>query len=425
MIDINRIRADVEAYKQICANKNKNIDVDDLILLENKRKELQQKMDTMKHEQKTLAENKNYEEAKKLKIEIQKIEEEHSKKVRELNIVLLQCPNFIHPDVPVGKNEDENVVIRQYGTPKTFDFPVKDHEDLGKTLGIIDKEKAAQVTGARFAYLKGDIVHMQNAVAAFTFDVITDTNILQKIIDDKWLKIKATPFTPVIPPLMINFETAEKMGRLHPMEDRFTFPEDKFMMIGSAEHSLGPIHMDEVLDAKNLPIRYVANTPAFRREAGTYGKDTKGILRMHQFDKIEMETFCIPEDGLAEQDLIVGIQEYLLQKLDLPYEVMAVCTGDMGNLDYRQIDINTYIPSQGKYRETHTSDYMTDYQARRLNIKYKKEDGTREYVHMNDATAFAMGRILIAIIENNQTADGKIQIPTVLQPYMHGKTIIG
>lgn len=239
------------------------------------------------------------------------------------------------------------------------------------------------------------------------------------------MKIKATPFTPVIPPLMINFETAEKMGRLHPMEDRFTFPEDKFMMIGSAEHSLGPIHMDEVLDAKDLPIRYVANTPAFRREAGTYGKDTKGILRMHQFDKIEMETFCLPEDGLAEQELIVGIQEYLLQKLELPYEVMAVCTGDMGNLDYRQIDINTYIPSQGRYRETHTSDYMTDYQARRLNIKYKKQDGTREYVHMNDATAFAMGRILIAIIENNQTADGKIQIPTVLQPYMHGKTIIG
>ncbi len=425
MIDINRIRADVEAYKQICANKNKNIDVDALLLLDNKRKELQQKIDTMKHEQKTLAENKNYEEAKKLKIEIQKIEEEHSKKVRELNVVLLQCPNFIHPDVPVGKNEDENVVIRQYGTPKTFDFPVKDHEDLGKALGIIDKEKAAQVTGARFAYLKGDIVHMQNAVAAFTFDVITDTNILQKIINDKWLKIKATPFTPVIPPLMINFETAEKMGRLHPMEDRFTFPEDKFMMIGSAEHSLGPIHMDEVLDAKDLPIRYVANTPAFRREAGTYGKDTKGILRMHQFDKIEMETFCLPEDGLAEQELIVGIQEYLLQKLELPYEVMAVCTGDMGNLDYRQIDINTYIPSQGKYRETHTSDYMTDYQARRLNIKYKKQDGTREYIHMNDATAFAMGRILIAIIENNQTADGKIQIPTVLQPYMHGKTIIG
>ena len=266
---------------------------------------------------------------------------------------------------------------------------------------------------------------MQNAVAAFTFDVITDTNILQKIINDKWLKIKATPFMPVIPPLMINFETAEKMGRLHPTEDRFTFPEDKFMMIGSAEHSLWPIHMDEVLDAKTLPIRYVANTPAFRREAGTYGKDTKGILRMHQFDKIEMETFCLPEDGLAEQDLIVGIQEYLLQKLELPYEVMAVCTGDMGNLDYRQLDINTYIPSQGKYRETHTSDYMTDYQARRLNIKYKKEDGTRWYVHMNDATAFAMGRILIAIIENNQTADGKIQIPTVLQPYMHGKTIIG
>lgn len=176
--------------------------------------------------------------------------------------------------------------------------------------------------------------------------------------------------------------------------------------------------MNEVLDANTLPLRYVANTPAFRREAGTYGKDTKGILRMHQFDKIEMESFCLPEDGLQEQELIVAIQEYLLQKLELPYEVIAVCTGDMGNLDYRQIDINTYIPTQGKYRETHTSDYMTDYQSRRLNIKYKKEDGTRDYVHMNDATAFALGRILIAIIENYQTADGKIQIPAALQSYM-------
>jgi len=264
----------------------------------------------------------------------------------ELNTILLNCPNFIHPDVPVGESEDDNVVIRTYGTPTTFDFPPKDHEDIGKALGIIDKEKAAQVTGARFAYLKGDIVHLQNAIAAFTLDVLTDEKILQKIIDTNNIPTVAKPFVPVIPPLMINFDTAEKMGRLHPIEDRFTFPDDRFMMIGSAEHSLGPIHMDEVLDGKDLPLRYVANTPAFRREAGTYGKDTKGILRMHQFDKIEMETFCLPENGIAEQDLIVAIQEYLIQQLELPYEVMAVCTADMGNLDYRQIDINTYIPSQ-------------------------------------------------------------------------------
>jgi len=425
MIDIQRIREDVAAYKKVCEYKKKSIDIDKLMQLDDKRKELQLQLDQAKFQQKELAAAQDYEWAKNLKTQIQETEKAYNQIVEELNILLLQCPNFIHPDVPVWKDEDENIVIRTYGTPTQFDFEPKDHEDLGKALGIIDKEKAAQVTGARFAYLKGDIVHLQNAIAAFTFDVITSQETLQKIIDTNNIPTTAKPFTPVIPPLMINFQTANKMGRLHPIEDRFTFPEDNFMMIGSAEHSLGPIHMDEVIPANQLPIRYAANTPAFRREAGTYGKDTKGILRMHQFDKIEMETFCLPEDGLAEQDLIIAIQEYLIQQLELPYEVMAVCTWDMGNLDYRQIDINTYIPSQGKYRETHTSDYMTDYQARRLNIKYKKEDGTRDYVHMNDATAFALGRIMIAIIENYQTVDGKVRIPTVLQPYMHGKQIIG
>jgi seryl-tRNA synthetase len=425
MIDIQRIRNDIPAYKTICAQKRKNIDIDRLIQLDDKRKELQLQIDQTKHKQKELAATQDYEAAKQLKTQIQEVQSQYDATIAELNTILLDCPNFISPDTPIGETENDNIIIRNYGKPKNFDFIPLDHEEIGKKLGIIDKEKAAQVTGARFAYLKGDIVLLQNAIAAFTFDTITNTETLQKIINQNNIDTVAKPFVPVIPPLMINFDTAEKMGRLRPMDDRFTFWDDRLMMIGSAEHSLGPIHMDETIPAEQLPLRYVANTPAFRREAGTYGKDTKGILRMHQFDKIEMETFSLPEHGLAEQDLIVAIQEYLIKQLDLPYEVMAVCTGDMGNLDYRQIDINIHIPSQWKYRETHTSDYMTDYQARRLNIKYQKEDGTRDYVHMNDATAFALGRIMIAIIENYQTADGKVQIPTILQPYMHGKTHIG
>jgi seryl-tRNA synthetase len=276
-----------------------------------------------------LANAQDYEAAKQLKTTIQDLQSQYDHTIAELNTIILDCPNFIHPDTPIGANEDENIVIRTYGKPREFDFTPQDHEDIGKKLGIIDKEKAAQVTGARFAYLKGDIVHLQNAIAAFTFDIVTNQQTLQQIIDTNNIDTVAKPFVPVIPPLMINFDTAEKMGRLRPIEDRFTFPEDRFMMIGSAEHSLGPLHMDEVIPAEDLPLRYVANTPAFRREAGTYGKDTKGILRMHQFDKIEMETFTLPEHGLAEQDLIVAIQEYMLQKLDLPYEVIAVCTGDM------------------------------------------------------------------------------------------------
>lgn len=176
--------------------------------------------------------------------------------------------------------------------------------------------------------------------------------------------------------------------------------------------------MDNTLTEAQLPIRYLGYSTAFRREAGSYGKDTKGMIRMHQFDKLEMESFCLPEDGQAEQDFMIAIQEYMMQQLEIPYHVLICCTGDMGDCDYRHIDIEAWIPSQEKYRETHSGDYMTDYQARRMNIRYKKADGEKGYVHMNDATAFAMSRTLVAIIENNQEADGSINVPKVLQKWV-------
>ncbi len=188
---------------------------------------------------------------------------------------------------------------------------------------------------------------------------------------------------------------------------------------------MGPMHMDEVLREDELPLRYFAFTPAFRREAGSYGKDTRGILRLHQFDKIEMESFALPEQGLAEQELFVAIQEHLLQQLGVPYQVMQICTGDMGGPDARQIDIECWMPGQNRYRETHTSDMMTDYQARRLNTRVKRAAGEHQFVHMNDATCIAMGRLLIAIMENFQEADGTVRIPEVLRPWMMGKTHLG
>jgi seryl-tRNA synthetase len=175
--------------------------------------------------------------------------------------------------------------------------------------------------------------------------------------------------------------------------------------------------MDQTLPLKDLPLRYVGFSASFRREAGTYGKDTRGIIRVHHFDKIEMESFSTVEDGLAEQDLIVGIQEYLVEKMGLAYQVINICTGDMGKPDYRQIDINAWVPTQEKYRETHTSDYMTDFQARRLNTTYSDQKGTKQFVHMNDATAFAVGRLIVAILENYQQKDGSVKIPKVLQKY--------
>ena len=182
--------------------------------------------------------------------------------------------------------------------------------------------------------------------------------------------------------------------------------------------------MDQVIDATDLPLRYIFYSTAFRLEAGSYRKDTKGILRTHQFDKLEMESFTTDENGQKEQDLIVGLQQYMVQQLQLPHQVIHICTGDMGKPDYRQIDIECWMPGQDKYRETHTSDYMTDFQARRLNTRYKTKDGVTKFVHMNDATAFAIGRILIAIIENNQTAQGDVNVPEVLQKYMGGRTVI-
>ena len=206
------------------------------------------------------------------------------------------------------------------------------------------------------------------------------------------------------------------MARLSPETEieRYAIERDNQYLIGSAEHTLGPIHMDTTFNEKDLPLRYFAFTPAFRREAGSYGKDTKGILRQHQFDKLEMESFSTPEQGLAEQEL--------MQALEIPYQVVAICTGDMGGPDFRQMDIESWMPGQGKYRETHTSDYMTDYQSRRLNTRVRTKNGT-EFVHMNDATAFAMGRTIIAILENYQNEDGSINIPSVLQKWM-GKSKI-
>jgi seryl-tRNA synthetase len=221
---------------------------------------------------------------------------------------------------------------------------------------------------------------------------------------------------------MMRPEVMEKMARLEPREERYHIPGDDMYLIGSAEHTLGPLHMDEIIPAAKLPIRYVGFSTSFRREAGASGKDTRGILRVHQFDKVEIESFTAPEDSEAEQDFFVAIQEYLIQSLELPYRLVMTCTGDQGDPDARHIDLDTWMPGEGKYRETHSADLMTDYQSRRLQTRLRRADGKIEFVHMNDATAFA-GRTLIAILENYQTKEGNVLVPKVLQPYV-GKEII-
>jgi seryl-tRNA synthetase len=361
-------------------------------------------------------------EATDVKEELGGMEDELNTLEQNVNEMLYDIPNVISEDVPFGKDEAENKVIREWGKKPEFDFTPKDHVELGKILDIIDIPTSAKVSGARFNYLKNEAVLLQFALINFVFDILSDGKLVAKL-SKRAKNPSDRPFTPVLPPVIIKEEVAKKMDRFDPIDDRYYLEKDKQLLIGSAEHSLGPIYMDEVLDEKDLPIRFIGYSTAFRREAGTYGKDMQGILRRHQFDKLEMESFTTAETGAVEQDLIIEIQEYLVKQLEIPYQVVILCTGDMGKADYKQVDINCWMPGENAYRETHTSDYMTDYQARRLNTRYKDKEGKLHFVHMNDATAFAIGRTLIAIIENYQQKDGSVIVPDVLRKYVDFKII--
>ncbi|MEK7547180.1 MAG: serine--tRNA ligase [Patescibacteria group bacterium] len=425
MLDIKLLREDAEKVKK--AIKLKGADpkiVDDFLKLDGGWRKITAELEGLRREQKELAEERDIDAAKGVKEKIKIKEEELSELEGERLSIWLNIPNLSSEDTPVGENEASNKFLRSWGEPRKFDFKPKDHLELGESLGIIDTKKAAEVSGTRFGYLKGDMVLLEFALVQYGFKILGDEKILKKIADKVKPGYSPKPFVPVIPPVLIKPEVFQKMARLEPTEERYYIPSDNMYLIGSAEHTLGPLHMNETLKEKELPLRYVGFSTAFRREAGSYGKDVKGILRVHQFDKLEMESFTLPENSLTEQEFIVGIQEYLMQSLELPYQVIICSTGDQGGPDFRHIDLETWMPAQNKYRETHSADLMNDYQSRRLNTKVKRENGDSQFIHMNDATTFAIGRTLIAILENYQTKDGKIEVPKVLQDYV-GKKIIG
>ncbi|MDP6527846.1 MAG: serine--tRNA ligase [Candidatus Pacebacteria bacterium] len=424
MLDIKFILGNKRIVEETIQNKKgEPVDLGKLESLYEERKKLRQKVTEINQKRNIAAKERNVDEGKKLRVELQKAEDELDRIEKEFVRLMIKIPNVASPDTPIGSDESHNKVVRQWGDKTKFNFKAKEHDELGKELGVIDSEKAADISGARFTYLKGDLAMIQYALFHFVMNVLTNEETLKEIANEAGADISVKPFVPVVPPLMMKTAVMNRMARLDPIDERYVFEKDDLVLIGSAEHTLGPLHMDEVIEDKNLPLRYVAFTPAFRREAGSYGKDTKGIIRQHQFDKIEMETFTRPEDSLKEQDFIVGIQEYIMRKLKIPYQVVIICTGDMGLPDYRQFDIEAWMPGQHKYRETHTSDLMNGYQARRLNTRIKKSDGKMEPVHMNDATALAMGRALAAIMENYQKEDGSIKVPDVLQKYV-GKEVI-
>ncbi len=424
MLDIKFIRENSELVKEAARKKGVNVDVDALLAVDERRRHILKELEEKRAKQNTASRGgpkapTELEELKKLKEEIKVLEEEIKHVEAEFEALMLKIPNVPSEDTPVGKSERENKILREVGKPTAFDFKLKEHWELGLDLDVIDIERASKVSGARFAYLKGGLGLMQFALIQLVLSIVTDESVLKKIIKKAGLVVKPKPFIPVVPPVFIKPEAMQKMARLEPKEERYYVPSDDLYLIGSAEHTLGAMHMDEILAEEKLPLRYIGYSTAFRREAGSYGKDTKGILRVHQFDKLEMESFSLPEDSVEEQNFFVAVQEHLMQSLGIPYRVVQICTGDMGGPDARQIDIESWMPGQERYRETHTADLMTDYQARRLNTKVRR-GGKAEFVHMNDATAIAIGRTIIAIMENYQTKKGTVKIPKVLQKYMFG-----
>ncbi|OGF31376.1 serine--tRNA ligase [Candidatus Falkowbacteria bacterium RIFCSPLOWO2_12_FULL_45_13] len=428
MLDIKFIKQNRAKVEQAAKNKNVKINLEKLFELDDRKKKLQTKIGELRTEKNKLADSfkeskptgEQIAQGKKIKNDIVSFENELEDLSREYTELLYQLPNIVSDDTPVGPDETGNKILRRIGEIPKFDFPPEDHVKLGRLHKIIDTEKSTAISGLRFNYLFGEAALLQFALVQFVFETLADQKIISQLAK-KSGNPSAKTFIPVVPPVIAKAEIMKKMDRFDPVDDRYYLQQDDALLVGSAEHTMGPLHLNEIIKEEDLPIRYIGYSTAFRREAGSYGKDTTGILRRHQFDKLEMECFTMPQHGLLEQEFIVAAQEYLVSQLEIPYQVVLKCTGDIGGkADYRAVDIECYLPGQGKYRETHTADYMTDFQARRLNTRYKARDGHKSFVHMNDATAFAIGRTLIAIMENHQQADGSIKIPQALHKYLPG-----
>jgi len=336
--------------------------------------------------------------------EIKGLERQLLEVEQRLQDLLLRIPNLPLEDVPPGGEED-SVVLRVVGEPRRFDFPAKDHLDLAAPAGLIDMERAAKAAGSRFAYLKGDLVLLEFALLHYGLEIV-----------------QRHGFLPVLPPVIVREEAMYGTGFLPTDEAQVYRTADGDCLVGTSEVPLAAMHMDEFLEAGSLPLRYSGFSTCFRREAGAAGKDTRGIFRVHQFDKLEMFSFCLPEQSLAEHELIRDIQEEILQGLHLPYRVVNIAAGDLGAPAAKKYDLEAWFPGQGRYREVTSCSNCTDYQARRLRCRFRTEKGPR-FVHTLNGTAIAMGRTIIAIMENYQRADGSIAVPDALQPYLGKKTI--
>ena len=332
--------------------------------------------------------------------------------VSEMNGLLAELPNIPAADVPVGPDESANVEIRRVGEPREFDLEPKDHVDLGEALGILDLERATKITGSRFAILNGAGARLERALINFMLDVHTTQH----------------GYTETLPPFMVNRRSLFGTGQLPKFEeDLFHIKDEReFALIPTAEVPVTNYYADEILNAKDLPISYTAYTPCFRSEAGSYGRDTRGLIRQHQFEKVELVKLTLPEESEAEHEKLTRHAETILDLLEIPYRTIVLSTGDMGFGAQKTYDIEVWVPSQKTYREISSCSNCGDFQARRMNLRFRRAGGSKpEYVHTLNGSGLAVGRTWIAVIENYQRADGTIEVPAVLRPFMNGVEVIG
>ncbi len=409
MLDINYIKENPKKVKEGIKKKGYEPEIVDRVLkVDETRRQLIAEVDKFRQERNKLVHEgeANFAKAslakgKQIKEMLRRIEPDLKAVEEEFQNLLLQIPNLPADNVPEGKEEADNVEVKKWEKPKKFSFKPKDHLELGELLDLIDVKRASKVSGTRFGYLKNEAVILQFALIKFTFDFL-----------------QAEGFLSVIPPELIKKESMQGMGYLEHggEEDMYLLEKDNLVLIGTAEQAIGPMHADEVFDSKELPRRYLGFSSGFRREAGTYGKDTRGIFRVHHFHKIEMFSFANPKEGDKEHQYFLSLEENLVQALEIPYQITQMCTGDLGHPAARKYDLNCWFPAEKKYRETHSVSTCTDYQARRLNIKFR--DGKKvDFVHTLNGTAFAIGRTILAILENHQQEDGSVLMPKLLQKY--------
>jgi seryl-tRNA synthetase len=350
-------------------------------------------------------------EAKGIPEKIKQLENKINENWERIRYILMKLPNILHESVPVGEDASNNFLIRKWGKIPEFDFSVKDHIDLGLALGILDIERAAKISGTRFQILKKEAVLLDLALMNFALE-----------------ELRKKGYVPVEPPFMIKKKPYEGVTDLGDFEEMLYKIEDEDLyLIATSEHPMGSMHMDEILIEKNLPLKYTGISACFRKEAGAHGKDTRGIFRTHQFNKIEQFIFCKPEDSWKMHEELIKNAEELFQKIGLPYRIVSVCTGDIGSVAAKKYDLEAWMPAQNDYREVVSCSNCTDYQSRRLNVRYREKEGMppKGFVHTLNSTAIATGRTIVAILENYQQRDGSVVVPPILREFMGGIERIG